>query len=126
VNVMHYSRDCPPKSLVLITVLVFAACFPVLSEYAAAETSPSASVIRATPYFVGGTQRGYRLFPISDRALYEAMGLRPGDLLLEIDGRPMVEPRAHLELFERLDSGESVIAKIRRADEIVEVTLQIR
>ena len=123
---MHYPRDYLPKPLVLMAVLVLAACLSVSSQDIAAETSESASIIRATPYFMGGKQLGYRLFPISDPAAYEAMGLQPGDLLLEIDGRPMVEPRAHLDLFERLDSGESVIAKIRRADDVVEVTLQIQ
>ena len=120
------SRTRNPGSSILMAILVLATCLAISPEPATAEASESASIIRATPYFVGGKQRGYRLFPISDPAPYEAMGLQPGDLLLEVDGKPMVEPRAHLDLFERLDSGISVVVKILRSDEVVEITVQLQ
>ena len=45
-----------------------------------------ADVIRPTPYFVAGQQQGYRVYPGRDRKQFAALGLRPGDLIKDIDG----------------------------------------
>lgn len=120
-------KDCSRRSQIpaLLAILIFAACVSV-SRGNAAEPSPSADIIMATPLFSRGEQRGYRLSPVSVDEPYEAMGLQLWDILLEVDGQLMVEPRAHLDLFERLDRGESVVATVERAGEIVEVTLHIQ
>lgn len=124
-NVAHHLCDLHSRSLAFLTVLLVTGCLLASPGSAAADAGPSASIIRATPYYVSAKQRGYRLYPISDPAPYEALGLQPGDLLLEVDGQPMIEPHAHLRLFELLDSGSLVGVKLRRNDEVVELTLRL-
>lgn len=67
-----------------------------------------ADAIRPAPYFVNGQQVGYRVYPGSDRTLFASLGFRAGDLLVEIDGQSLDDPATAFELFQRLDSGESV------------------
>lgn len=124
-NVSNYSGRSPPISGVLAVVLIVASSLLASPGDAVAEAGPSASIIRATPYFESGHQRGYRLYPRSDPAPYEKLGLEPGDLLLEVDGQPMAEPRAHVRFFERLDTGMPVAVKIWRGAELIELTLQL-
>ena len=52
----------------------------------AQNVSRLADVIRPTPYFVNGEQQGYRVYPGRDREQFASLGLRPGDLIKEIDG----------------------------------------
>ena len=44
-----------------------------------------ADVIRPTPYYVSGQMQGYRVYPGRDRRQFAALGLRPGDLVKDID-----------------------------------------
>jgi general secretion pathway protein C len=46
-------------------------------------------VIRPTPYRVGGEQVGFRVYPGRDRKQFAALGLRPGDLITDIDGQSL-------------------------------------
>lgn len=125
-NVMQIPCTQWPKRLRLIAVFGLIVGLAVSAPISSAETGDSANIIRATPYFAGGQQRGYRLYPKSGTEAFDAIGLRAGDLILEVDGKPMTEPRAILDLFfDRLDSGESITAKIRRDDDVIEVPLQI-
>ena len=52
----------------------------------AQNVSRLADVIRPTPYFVNGQQQGYRVYPGRNRDQFTALGLRPGDLIKDIDG----------------------------------------
>jgi general secretion pathway protein C len=46
-------------------------------------------VIRPTPYLVNGEQAGYRVYPGRNRQQFSALGLRPGDLIKDIDGQSL-------------------------------------
>jgi general secretion pathway protein C len=45
-----------------------------------------ADVVRPTPYMVAGQMQGYRVYPGRDRKQFAALGLRPGDLIKDING----------------------------------------
>jgi len=76
--------------------------------------SKLADVIRPTPYFVGGQQQGYRVYPGRDRKQFAALGLRPGDLIKDIDGASLTDPKQAMQIFQNLGSAEQVSVTVER------------
>ena len=73
-----------------------------------------ADVIRPTPYFVGGQQQGYRVYPGRDRKQFAALGLRPGDLIKDIDGASLTDPQQAMQIFQNLGSADQVSVTVER------------
>jgi len=73
-----------------------------------------ADVIRPTPYFVGGQQMGYRVYPGRDRKKFAALGLRPGDLIKDIDGAALTDPQQAMKIFESLGTADQVSVTVER------------
>jgi general secretion pathway protein C len=76
--------------------------------------SKLADVIRPTPYFVGGQQQGYRVYPGRDRKQFAALGLRPGDLIKDIDGAALTDPKQAMEIFQNLGNADQVSVTVER------------
>ena len=73
-----------------------------------------ADVIRPTPYFVNGQQQGYRVYPGRDRRQFAALGLRPGDLIKDIDGQSLTDPTQAMEIFQSLGTADQVSVTVER------------
>ena len=73
-----------------------------------------ADVIRPTPYFVNGQQQGYRVYPGRDRRQFAALGLRPGDLIKDIDGQSLSDPTQAMEIFQSLGDASEVSVTVER------------
>jgi len=71
-------------------------------------------VIRPTPYFVNGQQSGYRVYPGRNRQQFSALGLRPGDLIKDIDGQSLTDPTQAMEIFQGLGTSEQVTVTVER------------
>jgi len=80
----------------------------------AQNVSRLADVIRPTPYFVNGQQQGYRVYPGRDRAKFSALGLRPGDLIKDIDGQSLTDPSQAMQIFQSLGTAEQVSVTVER------------
>ena len=80
----------------------------------AQNVSRLADVIRPTPYFVNGEQQGYRVYPGRDREQFASLGLRPGDLIKEIDGQSLSEPTQAMEIFQSLGTANQVSVTVER------------
>ncbi len=76
--------------------------------------SKLADVIRPTPYFVNGQQQGYRVYPGRNRAQFTALGLRPGDLIKDIDGQALNDPTQAMQIFQSLGSTDQVSVTVER------------
>lgn len=73
-----------------------------------------ADVIRPTPYFVNGQQQGYRVYPGRDRRAFAELGLRPGDLIREIDGQALTDPTQAMQIFQSLGTASQVSVTVER------------
>lgn len=73
-----------------------------------------ADVIRPTPYFVNGQQSGYRVYPGRNRQQFAALGLRPGDLIKDIDGQALTDPTQAMQVFQSLGSAQQVTVTVER------------
>ncbi|MGB5258571.1 MAG: type II secretion system protein GspC, partial [Woeseiaceae bacterium] len=71
-------------------------------------------VIRPTPYFVNGQQSGYRVYPGRNRQQFSALGLRPGDLIKDIDGQSLTDPTQAMQIFQSLGTSDEVSVTVER------------
>jgi general secretion pathway protein C len=71
-------------------------------------------VIRPTPYFVNGQQSGYRVYPGRDRQQFSSLGLRPGDLIKDIDGQSLTDPTQAMQIFQSLGTADQVTVTVER------------
>jgi general secretion pathway protein C len=83
----------------------------------AQNVSRLADVIRPTPYFVNGQQQGYRVYPGRDRQAFSKLGLRPGDLIKDIDGQALTDPNQAMQIFESLNNADQVSVTVERNGE---------
>ena len=78
----------------------------VISENASKITE----IIRAAPHIQQGQMVGFRINPGRNRQQFAALGLRPGDVVTDINGTAMTNPSQGLQVFESL--GESTQATV--------------
>jgi general secretion pathway protein C len=81
-------------------------------------------VIRPTPYRVDGKQVGFRVYPGRDRRQFSALGLRPGDIIKDIDGQALTDASQAMQIFQSLGTSEQVTVTIERAGESESLTLK--
>lgn len=85
-----------------------------IQSVVAQNVSRLADVIRPTPYFVNGQQQGYRVYPGRDRQQFAQLGLRPGDLIKDIDGQSLSDPTQAMKIFQSLGTADQVSVTVER------------
>ena len=80
-------------------------------------------IIRPQPVFVDGKQRGYRVYPGRQRQQFSALGLKPGDLVIEINGAMLDDPARGMEVFRSLGDATQVTVTVERNGQPVVLTL---
>jgi len=85
-----------------------------IQSVVAKNVSRLADVIRPTPYFVNGQQQGYRVYPGRNREQFASLGLRPGDLIKDIDGQALSDPSQAMKIFQSMDSADQVSVTVER------------
>jgi general secretion pathway protein C len=58
--------------------------------------------------------QGYRVYPGRDRKQFAALGLRPGDLIKDIDGAALTNPQQATRIFQSLGNAEQVSVTVER------------
>lgn len=81
-------------------------------------------VIRPTPYRVQGQQIGFRVYPGRDRRQFAALGLRPGDIIKDIDGQALSDASQAMQIFQSLGAAEQVTVTIERNGNTETLTLK--
>jgi general secretion pathway protein C len=80
-------------------------------------------IIRPQPVFKDGKQQGYRVYPGRQRQQFAQLGLRPGDLITQINGMALDDPARGMEIFRGLADASSVTVTVDRNGEIEMLTL---
>lgn len=81
-------------------------------------------VIRPTPYRVQGQQVGFRVYPGRDRKQFAALGLRPGDIIKDIDGQSLTDASQAMQVFQSLGTADQVTVTIDRNGQTESLTLK--
>ena len=82
-------------------------------------------IIRPQPFMPNGQMKGYRVYPGRDRRAFAALGLRPGDLVKNINGQPLDNIQTGMELFRTLGTASSLTVTVERngADMVLDLEL---
>ncbi|MEJ2515230.1 MAG: type II secretion system protein GspC [Gammaproteobacteria bacterium] len=80
-------------------------------------------VIRPQPVFRDGQQQGYRVYPGRQRQQFAQLGLRPGDLVTQINGMSLNDPARGMEIFRSLADATSVSVTVERNGQMEVLTL---
>lgn len=89
------------------------------------EPNAIAEVIRPQPVFAQGKQRGFRVYPGRNRQAFTRIGLRPGDLVVAINGTPLDDPSRGQEVFNTLGSSSEAHVTVLRNGKQQDLTLQM-
>jgi general secretion pathway protein C len=71
-------------------------------------------IIRPQPVFKDGRQQGYRVYPGRQRQQFGQLGLRPGDLVTQINGMALDDPARGMEIFRSLGDSSQVTVTVER------------
>jgi general secretion pathway protein C len=69
---------------------------------------------RIRPHFVDGRPDGLAITHVRPDSIFSRMGLRNGDVIKGLDGRPIASPNDALELFRNLRAGSSFSLEVSR------------
>ncbi|MEQ8798872.1 MAG: type II secretion system protein GspC [Salinisphaeraceae bacterium] len=73
--------------------------------------------VRFRPQRENGELKGYRIYPGSDRALFQRVGLRPGELVTAVNGTPLNNPRDAMQVLQNLTEAQSLTVTLERGNE---------
>jgi general secretion pathway protein C len=76
--------------------------------------SKLSDVVRFTPMLEKGQPAGFRVYPGRDRQQFAALGLRPGDVIKDIDGQSLTDQQNAMQIFQSLGTAEQVTVTVER------------
>jgi general secretion pathway protein C len=91
----------------------------------AEEPGVISDVMRPQPVFAQGKQRGYRVYPGRNRQAFLRLGLRPGDLVVSINGTPLDDPARGQEIFRTIGSSSEAHVTVMRNGRQQDLTLNM-
>ncbi|MCK5905853.1 MAG: type II secretion system protein GspC [Gammaproteobacteria bacterium] len=71
-----------------------------------------------------GNLTGFRLSPGKNRKLFRSLGLRPGDVVTQVNGITLSDPSKGLMVMNELQSATSISLTIKRADQMITIEKQ--
>lgn len=71
-------------------------------------------LLRVQPVTEGGRLKGYRLDPRADRELFQAAGLRAGDVLTSVNGMRLDDPTRLGEVIDQLSTSDRLTLTVER------------
>ncbi|HUY39753.1 MAG TPA: type II secretion system protein GspC [Candidatus Binataceae bacterium] len=93
---------------------------------ALAHSTELATEIKASPNMDGNTQNGYSLTDIESGSLFDDLGLEDGDVLTEINGRPVNNPAVAAGMLATLQMRPSIDVTVQRDGHPVQLHYDIR
>src|ERR1700687_4019007 len=82
--------------------------------------------MRALPHFVNGKTDGFSISNVASGSVFEQLGLQNGDLLTEIDGKPVTNPMQAMGLMTAVQTASSIDLTIQRGGSPTKVHLDLR
>ncbi|MEM9386416.1 MAG: type II secretion system protein GspC [Pseudomonadota bacterium] len=85
-----------------------------LVDQVAAGQVKLSDLLRPQPVFDSGELKGYRVYPGKDRQAFARLGLRPGDLVTQINGAALDNPNRGFEIFKQLEGQVPIAVTVER------------
>lgn len=96
-----------------------------LREKLVANPAQITDIIRPQPVFANGQQIGYRVYPGRDRQKFVELGLRPGDLVTEVNGTALNDPAQGQQLFQQITQSDVINLTVQRSGQTQTLTLRM-
>ncbi len=87
---------------------------PTVQELVTKNAAAFTDVVRLQPFSSRGKLKGYKVFPGPKRQYFGSLGLRPGDLVTEINGTTLDNPAKGAQVFQNLGNSSQVTLTIER------------
>lgn len=84
-----------------------------------------AELVRIAAVREGGELRGYRLTPGRDRAQFEQLGFRTGDLVVAVNGMPLSDPANTMRLYQAMRAASEASFDLLRSGEAIAVSVSL-
>lgn len=84
-----------------------------------------AELVRIAAVREGGELQGYRLTPGRDRAQFEQLGFRSGDLVVAVNGMPLSDPANTMRLYQAMRAAGEASFDLLRAGEAIAVNVSL-
>lgn len=81
---------------------------------------------RLLPNMEGGKQNGFKVSEIKPNGLYQHLGLKNGDVLLEINSFKLASPESALQAFTALQGASSIKIELKRGGKNISLKYNIR
>jgi general secretion pathway protein C len=83
--------------------------------------------MRTVPSYdnTAGKLRGFRAYPGRNRAIFNKLGLKPGDLVTAINGTMLDDPQRSQEVFNTIQTSNSVTVTVERGGQKQDISLNI-
>jgi general secretion pathway protein C len=94
-----------------------------MQEVVSQNANSLTEIIRPQPYMPAGELKGYRIYPGRNREQFVGLGLKPGDLVTEINGMALNNPAQAMEMFRALADTTQVTITIEREGQAQTLTL---
>ena len=78
------------------------------------DLSKLGSQARVVPNYRNGKYEGFKLVGVRPGSLYRSIGVRSGDVIKSVNGKPIDSPNKALELFEQLKGSSNIQLEIER------------
>jgi general secretion pathway protein C len=84
-------------------------------------------VMRTVPSYdnAAGKLRGFRAYPGRNRNIFNKLGLKAGDLVTAINGQPLDDPQHSQEVFNTIQSSNTVTVSVERGGQKQDITLNV-
>ncbi|MDJ0927314.1 MAG: type II secretion system protein GspC [Gammaproteobacteria bacterium] len=96
---------------------------PTVREVVQQNAATFTDIVRPQPFMPNGQLKGYRVYPGRNRQQFAAFGLRPGDLVTEVNGIALNNPAQGMEIFRSLGGSTQVTLTLERNGQSQVVTL---
>ncbi len=96
---------------------------PTVQEVVQENAASFTEIVRPQPFMPNGQLRGYRVYPGRNRQQFAALGLRPGDLVTEINGMALNNPAEGMQIFRSLGDATQVSLTVERNGQSEVMTL---
>lgn len=82
-------------------------------------------VVRFSVHREDGQMVGYKIRPGRDKQLFDQVGLKAGDIVTNVNGRAMTDPKQLREVYQELKTATEANLGVRRGDEELQITIRV-
>jgi len=82
-------------------------------------------VVRFSVHRENGAMIGYKVRPGRDRELFQQVGLKAGDVVTNVNGRQMNDPKQLREVYQELKTATEANLGVRRGDQELQITIRV-